>query len=96
MSEEIAENKAEIEQVPQTSLVPGFKSVCLRVGLMMIVVFATRCVCNVALSLLRLSPLYYGWSEVGRTLADSLAAIVFLNVIPITAGLFILKFPLKS
>ena len=97
MNEDIIENKTDTElAADRPSLVPGFKSMCLRVGLMMIVVFSVRCVCNVTLSLFSLSPLYSGWSEVGKTLLDSFAAIVFLNVIPITAGLFILKFPLKS
>lgn len=91
MSEEIIENKTD---PAQQSIVPGFKSMCLRVGLMMIVVFATRCICEVGLKLSE--PLYRDWSEVGKTLLDSLSAIVFLNIIPITAGLFILKFPIKS
>lgn len=90
MSEEITENNTDIAP----SLEPGFKNVCLRVGVMMIVVFVTRCVCEVGLKLL--SPLYADWSEVGRTLLQSLSSLVFLNFIPITAGLFILKFPLKS
>ena len=97
MNEELIENSAEIVPAADIpSLVPGFKDMSLRVGLMMIVVFATRCVCNVSLMLFSFSPLYICWSEVGKTLTDSLAAIVFLNVIPITAGLLILKFPLKS
>lgn len=78
----------------QPSLVPGFKSMCMRVGLMMIVVFSVRCLCSIILTLTR--PLYIGWGDVGKTLLSSLSSIVFLNVIPITAGLFILKFPIKS
>ena len=90
MNEEFTENTADTG----SSLVPGFKSVCVRIGLMMIVVFSVRCVCRVGLALL--SPFYADWSEVGKTLLNSLSSIVFLNVIPITAGLFILKFPIKS
>lgn len=88
MSEEILENT----ELP--SLVPSFKSMCLRVGAMMIVVFAVRCICSIILALA--APLYRDWGGVEKTLLSSLSSIVFLNVIPITAGIFILKFPLKS
>ncbi len=49
MSEEIIENNEQtVDQEPQTaetqSLVPGFKSICFRIGIMMIVVFAARIV----------------------------------------------------
>lgn len=95
MYEEINENTVNTEQnYEKPSLVPGFKNMCLRVGLMMIVVFAVRCLCTIILTLT--SPFYFGWRDVGKTLLSSLSSIVFLNVIPITAGLFILKFPIKS
>lgn len=95
MSEEVGENTFDTEQgFDQPSLVPGFKSMCMRVGLMMIVVFAVRCLCSIILTLA--SPLYIGWGDVAKTLLNSLSSIIFLNVIPITAGLFILKFPIKS
>ena len=106
MNEDIMENKEDIGSdraqsaqpmqpiwSVQPTIVPDFKKVCVRIGLMMIVVFATRCICSVALVLAR--PIYIGWNEVGKTLLQTVASIVFLNVIPITAGLYILKFPLK-
>ena len=93
MNEDIIENKTESVS-DRPSLVPGFKDMSLRIGGLMIVVFVTRCVCEMGLKLL--SPLYADWGETGRTLLKSLAAIVFLNIIPITAGLFILKFPINS
>ena len=89
MNGDIIETKAELP-----SLFPDFKKMCLRVGVMMIVVFAVRCISTVALSLAY--PLYRGWGEVEKTLLQSLVSVIFLNVIPITAGLFILKFPVKS
>lgn len=95
MNEDIIENKTDAEPAAdRPSLVPGFKDMALRIGGMMIVVFAVRCISTVALSLL--SPLYADWTYVGYTLLNLLTSIVFLNVIPITAGLFILKFPIKS
>ena len=90
MNEDITENITDAEP----SLEPGFKSVCLRVGIMMIVVFATRCITEIALKLML--PLYENWSYAGYTLLRSIMSVIFLNIIPITAGLFILRFPLKS
>lgn len=81
-------------QSMQPTLVPGFKNLCLRIGAMMIVVFAVRCICEILLALL--SPIYIGWGSVEKTLLQTVSSIIFLNVIPITAGLFILKFPVKS
>lgn len=78
----------------QPSLLPGFKSTCVRIGAMMIVVFAVRGLNSILLTLL--SPLYSSWSEFQRTVLSVIASAVFLNFIPIIAGLFILKFDLKN
>lgn len=78
----------------QPSLMPGFKSTCIRIGAMMIVVFAVRGLCSLLLSLT--APLYNDWSGFPKTLLDVMAAVIFLNIIPITAGIFILKFDIKS
>lgn len=96
MNEDIIENKSDIRPEPAHSetLEPGFKSMCLRVGCMMIVAFAARIICTVTLRLL--NPLLSGWGEEAKTLLRSVASIVFLNIVPITAGLSILKFPVKS
>lgn len=90
MSEELTEKQHDIGP----SLEPGFKTLCVRIGIMMIVVFAVRCISTVALSVLE--PLYSDWSYVSTTLLDSFTAIIFLNVIPITAGISILKFNVKD
>ena len=95
MSEEINEEVIEnTDNTGRESLLPDFKRACLRIGAMMIVVFAVRCVSTILLSLTK--PLYNDWSSVAKQLLEMVASIVFLNVIPITAGIFILKFPLKS
>lgn len=82
------------ESNEQPTLMPGFKSACMRIGAMMIVVFAVRCLCQILLSLT--APLYDGWSGFPKTVLEVLAAMIFLNIIPITAGIFILKFDLKA
>lgn len=74
------------------SLLPSFKSVCARIGVMMIVVFAVRCVCTILLSLLGVD----SWRGFPRTLAEVLSAMIFLNFIPITAGIFIMRFSPKK
>lgn len=95
MSEEFVETNAEASEINERpSLLPGFKSTCMRIGAMMIVVFAARCVCQILVSLL--TPLYSGWSEFAKTVLSVVSSIVFLNIIPITAGLLILKFDIKS
>lgn len=104
MSEEILQptpiNEPEQEPPiePQTeekpSLVPGFKSVCVRLGLMMIVIFGARIlatVCSLPLAdwiqTLDTLPLY---------LFNAAYSIFFLYVIPVVATVFILKHPLKN
>lgn len=98
MTEEYKEpqNIAQIvpEPAAQPSLVPGFKSVCVRIGVMMTAVFVFRCIDTLLLAFTR--PLYRDWGELGKTVLSSVTSIIFLNVIPITAGLLVLKFPLKS
>lgn len=100
MSEEMIQPTPtnEPEQQPQTeekpSLVPGFKSVCVRIGLMMIVIFGARILANVCslplvdwIQTLDTVPLY---------LFNAAYSMVFLYVIPVVATVFILKHPLKN
>lgn len=91
MSEEVA---VENTEQGESSLLPGFKSTCMRIGAMMIVMYASRCVCRVALSLL--APWYYAQSDLTQTIVDMLSAVVFLNIIPIVSGMFLLKFNFKE
>ncbi|MDE6733380.1 MAG: CPBP family intramembrane metalloprotease [Oscillospiraceae bacterium] len=76
------------------SLRPGFKSVCARIGVMMIVVFGVRLLMNCVLVLL--SPCFEGITPLQDALISFAAAFVFLNVIPIAIGMAVLKFPLKQ
>lgn len=100
MSEEIIENNAQtVDPEPpaeEPSLVPGFKSICLRIGIMMIIVFASRIVVNI-ISALVLPYL----SEVDLTptaayLIDAAVSLVFVYIIPIAAAVFLLKRPMKD
>lgn len=91
LNEELNEANAPNER---PSLLPGFKSTCTRIGAMMIVVFAARCVSSILLTLM--SPIYSDWGEFAKTVLEILMTIIFLNIIPITAGLFILKFDIRT
>lgn len=97
-TESLAEGSTEasVETAPEAppSLRPGFKSVCARVGVMMIIVFALRLISDCALTLT--SPFRGGWSEFQLTVLSFAVSIVALNVIPITVAIFVLKFPLKN
>lgn len=92
MNEDLNEYNESFEYTEEVkpSLLPGFKRVCARIGIMMIVVYAARFLCN--LVILLASPLLVRCSSTMLTLLNSLFSIVFLNVIPITAAVFLLKF----
>lgn len=96
MSEEIIETTVESNNAEQPSLVPGFKSICVRIGIMMIVVFAAR----VAVSVLSvfLAPYFAGMNLTPAMayLIDAVISVVFLYIIPITAAIFLLKRPMKG
>lgn len=96
MSQEFSEDIVEIktDDALAPSLRPGFKSVCARVGVMMIVVFALRLITDCVLVFTR--PYYVGWDEFRLTLLSLIVSIIALNAIPITVAIFVLKFPLKN
>lgn len=96
MSEEIVETKVENTAPEQPSLVPGFKSICVRIGIMMIVVFAARAAVSV-LSVF-LAPYFAGMNltPMMAYLVDAVISVVFLYIIPITAAIFLLKRPMKG
>lgn len=77
------------------SLRPGFKSVCARIGVMMIAVFALRILMEVVLGLLG-PHVFDGMSGLQTTIVSFALAFVLLNVLPITIGILVLKFPLKQ
>lgn len=90
-------NSGGVQQEPSEapSLRPGFKSVCARIGVMMIVVFGLRILMNVVLGLLD-PHAFDGISELQATLLSFALAFVVLNVLPITIGILVLKFPIKQ
>lgn len=84
MSEELVLNTVSNEEKKQ-----GFKRVCLRLGIMMIVVFVSRTAASVILSLL-----YPQLSQLDPNIAyiiQSVISFVFLYIIPISAAVPLLK-----
>ena len=101
MSEEIIENKMQtVDQEPQPaenpSLVPGFKSICTRIGIMMIVVFAARTAVSVIGALIVPYLSEIDLTPTAVYLLNAVMSVVFLYIIPITAAVFLLKRPMKN
>ena len=78
------------------SLLPGFKDICFRIGLMMIVVFAARAVCSVIVTLVNDNFGIDTLSPFVQTLLNAAFSIVFLYAVPMAAAVFLLKHPLKN
>ena len=99
---DVAEGSLQYSQDPQyfdepkPSLLPGFKDICFRIGLMMIVVFLARAVCSVAATLAADSFDINTLSPFVQALINDAFSIAFLYVVPMTAAAFILKRPLKN
>lgn len=84
MSEELVLNAVSDKEKKQ-----GFKSVCLRLGIMMIAVFISRAAASVILSLV-----YPSLSQLDPNIAyiiESVISFLFLYVIPISAAILLLK-----
>ncbi|MDE7398416.1 MAG: CPBP family intramembrane metalloprotease [Oscillospiraceae bacterium] len=78
------------------SLEPGFRSICTRIGLVMIVTFVSRVAAEIVGALIMISPFYDNLSPaMGQLLNFGLSA-VFLNFIPMVSAVFILKHPFRS
>lgn len=78
----------------EPSKIPAFKNVCMRLGLMMVMVFVSRGVCTVLMSLL--AP---GMEELGATRAyiiQSAMSLVFLYLIPMSFAVWIMKEPTRE
>lgn len=95
-SAELPEGVPEYPYEERPSLLPGFKDICFRLGLMMIVVFVARGACSVIASLVvekfdidTLSPFV-------QALINTAFSVVFLYIVPMAAAVFILKRPLKN
>ena len=85
MSEEIMPSLPEADNQPDK--MKGFKSVCMRLGLMMIVIFVSRGICSVILSLLSES---LDAMETGGYLIETLISFAFLYAVPIVSAFFLL------
>lgn len=87
---EIVENSPE----KQPSLKAGYKRLCIRLGLMIIVIFASRGVSTILLSLLR--PNLENLGATGAYLVQTAFSLVFLYFIPMTATALLLKTPVRE
>lgn len=98
MSDEEVIFYPQAEEPPEEkqSLLPGFKSVCTRIGLVMIVTFVSRFVAEIVGSFIAVSAFYEEASPAVQQLWSFGLAAVFLNFIPIISAVFILKRPFKS
>ncbi len=88
MSEEIITEISE-QSVPEESKIPSFKKVCVKLGIMMIVVYLSRMVVSVAAPFV--APLFEDMDIVAAYAIDSLISFVFLYVIPITATVLLFR-----
>lgn len=84
---EIVENSPE----KQPSLKAGYKRLCIRLGLMIIVIFASRGVSTILLSLLR--PNLENLGATGAYLVQTAFSLVFLYFIPMISTALLLKTP---
>lgn len=87
-------NEAVTQTAPDEGRMRGFKSVCVRLGLMMIVVFAARGLCSILLLLL--APLTEGLGDTAAYGVKSVFSLVFLYLVPMTAAVLLLKEPKKG
>lgn len=78
----------------QGSLLPGFKSVCTRLGLMMIVIFVCRLLLYVPVILF--GEFFNSLDLIGRAVANLLLSLVFLYLIPMAFTAAILRFSLGT
>lgn len=76
------------------SLLPGFCDICMRLGLMMIVVFVARSAVTVLSSFIY--PYAKDLNDVTGRLLDMMLSCVFLYAVPMAAAAFLLKHPLKN
>lgn len=102
MSEEIIQPTPinEPEQEPhipaeeKPSLVPGFKSICMRLGFVLIVFFGVQILLSVAV--IPFAEDFSALEEFPQMLINLLLSVLVSYVIPITASIFLLNHPLKN
>lgn len=93
MSDETTEiQTAEVSDAP--SLLPDFKKVCVKLGLMMIVIFVSRMVASVIGALI--SPSLEGMDITLVYTLETVLSFVFLYLIPIALAIVIMREPKKD
>ncbi len=95
-SEPITEPLSDIPPAERPSLVPGFKKVCFRLGLIMIIVFVARAAASVVMAFLFPAIGYEEFSPFVQELISLGISVLFLYAIPIVSAVFLLDRPLKN
>lgn len=81
------------EKTPEM-LKAGYKKLCLRLGIMIIVIFVSRGISTILLSLI--SPSLQNLGGTGAYLVNTAFSLVFLYIIPMIATALLLKMPLRE
>ena len=76
------------------SKIPAFKNVCMRLGLMMVMVFVSRGICTVLMSLL--APRMEGLGATPAYIIQTVMSLVFLYLIPMAFAVWIMKEPTRE
>ena len=85
---------SELTEKSAESLKSGYKRLCIRLGLMIIVIFVSRGVSTIVLSLLQ--PSLANLGATGAYLVQTAFSLVFLYIIPMIATVLLLKMPLRE
>ena len=85
---------SELTEKSAESLKSGYKRLCIRLGLMIIVIFVSRGVSTIVLSLLQ--PSLANLGATGTYLVQTAFSLVFLYIIPMIATALLLKMPLRE
>ena len=85
---------SELTEKSAESLKSGYKRLCIRLGLMIIVIFVSRGVSTIVLSLLQ--PSLSNLGATGAYLVQTAFSLVFLYIIPMIATALLLKMPLRE
>ena len=75
--EEVVFYSQEVPTKEKQSLEPGFRSICTRIGLVMIITFASRVVAEIAGVPIMMIPFYYEISPAMRQLINFALSAVF-------------------
>ena len=85
---------SELTEKSAESLKSGYKRLCIRLGLMIIVIFVSRGVSTIVLSLIQ--PSLANLGATGAYLVQTAFSLVFLYIIPMIATALLLKMPLRE